>query len=41
VKVRLHRARRRLKELIYGPAEGHEEVQRHLPEYAADGGRDA
>jgi RNA polymerase sigma-70 factor (ECF subfamily) len=41
VKVRLHRARRRLKELVYGPAEGHEEAQRHLPEYAAEGGRDA
>jgi RNA polymerase sigma-70 factor (ECF subfamily) len=41
VKVRLHRARRRLKELVYGPAEGHEGTQRHLPEYAADGGRDA
>jgi RNA polymerase sigma-70 factor (ECF subfamily) len=41
VKVRLHRARRRLKELIYGPGEGHEEVQGRLPEYAAEGGRDA
>jgi RNA polymerase sigma-70 factor, ECF subfamily len=41
VKVRLHRARRRLKELIYGSEEGHEEAQRRLPEYAAEGGRDA
>lgn len=41
VKVRLHRARRRLKELIYGPGEGHEEVRGRLPEYAAEGGRDA
>src|ERR671922_2111242 len=40
VKVRLHRARRRLKELIYGPPEGHEEAQERLPEYAAEGGRD-
>jgi RNA polymerase sigma-70 factor (ECF subfamily) len=41
VKVRLHRARRRLKELIYGPGEGHEEVRGRLPEYAAEGVRDA
>jgi RNA polymerase sigma-70 factor, ECF subfamily len=41
VKVRLHRARRRLKELIYGPGEGHEEAQRRLTEYAAEGVRDA
>jgi RNA polymerase sigma-70 factor (ECF subfamily) len=41
VKVRLHRARRRLKELIYGPGEGHDEVRGRLPEYAAEGGRDA
>jgi RNA polymerase sigma-70 factor (ECF subfamily) len=41
VKVRLHRARRRLKEMIYGPGEGHEEVRGRLPEYAAEGGRDA
>lgn len=41
VKVRLHRARRRLKELIYGSEEGHEEARRRLPEYAAEGGRDA
>jgi RNA polymerase sigma-70 factor, ECF subfamily len=40
VKVRLHRARRRLKELIYGPGEGHEEAKRRLPEYAVEGGRD-
>lgn len=38
VKVRLHRARRRLKELIYGPeGRGHEEVRRALPEYAEGG----
>jgi RNA polymerase sigma-70 factor (ECF subfamily) len=36
VKVRLHRARRRLKELLYGgpTAEGHEEIRERLPEYA-------
>jgi RNA polymerase sigma-70 factor, ECF subfamily len=39
VKVRLHRARRRLKEEVYGPARGHEGVERLLPEYAED--RDA
>lgn len=39
VKVRLHRARRRLKELIYGAAEGHEEVGRWLPEYVEGGER--
>jgi RNA polymerase sigma-70 factor, ECF subfamily len=39
VKVRLHRARRRLKEEFYGPARGHEGVERLLPEYAED--RDA
>jgi RNA polymerase sigma-70 factor (ECF subfamily) len=38
VKVRLHRARRRLKDLIYGGAlEGHEHVRRLLPEYAEGG----
>jgi RNA polymerase sigma-70 factor, ECF subfamily len=37
VKVRLHRARRRLKEEVYGPARGHEGVARRLPEYAEDG----
>ena len=37
VKVRLHRARRRLKELIYGAtAEAHAEVSDRLPEYAED-----
>jgi RNA polymerase sigma-70 factor, ECF subfamily len=35
VKVRLHRARRQLKELIYGTSgEGHEEIRELLPEYA-------
>jgi RNA polymerase sigma-70 factor (ECF subfamily) len=38
VKVRLHRARRRLKELIYGPeGQGHEDIRRSLPEYAEGG----
>jgi RNA polymerase sigma-70 factor (ECF subfamily) len=37
VKVRLHRARKRLKEEVYGPARGHERVARLLPEYAEDG----
>ncbi len=38
VKVRLHRARRRLRELIYGEArEGHGEVRRWLPEYVEGG----
>jgi RNA polymerase sigma-70 factor (ECF subfamily) len=36
VKVRLHRARRRLKEQVYGPDRGHEAVGRFLPEYAED-----
>lgn len=37
VKVRLHRARKRLKELIYGSAKpGHEEVRDRLPEYVED-----
>jgi RNA polymerase sigma-70 factor, ECF subfamily len=40
VKVRLHRARKRLKELIYGPGPGHDEIEERLPEFAADGGRD-
>jgi hypothetical protein len=40
VKVRLHRARKRLKELLYGSAgERHEEVADRLPEYA-EGGHD-
>jgi RNA polymerase sigma-70 factor, ECF subfamily len=34
VKVRLHRARRRMKELIYGPGGGHPEARERLPEYA-------
>jgi RNA polymerase sigma-70 factor (ECF subfamily) len=35
VKVRLHRARRQLKELIYGASgEGHKEIRERLPEYA-------
>jgi RNA polymerase sigma-70 factor (ECF subfamily) len=37
VKVRLHRARRRLKEEVYGPTRGHESVARRLPEYAEGG----
>jgi RNA polymerase sigma-70 factor, ECF subfamily len=37
VKVRLHRARRRLKEEVYGPARGHESVAGRLPEYAEEG----
>ncbi len=38
VKVRLHRARRRLKELIYGPeGHGHEDVRQALPEYVEGG----
>ncbi len=39
VKVRLHRARKRLKELIYGQtAEGHRGVRERLPEYVEEGG---
>jgi RNA polymerase sigma-70 factor (ECF subfamily) len=37
VKVRLHRARKRLKEEVYGAARGHEGIGRLLPEYAEDG----
>ncbi len=38
VKVRLHRARKRLKDLIYGQtAEGHRDVSERLPEYVEDG----
>jgi RNA polymerase sigma-70 factor, ECF subfamily len=38
VKVRLHRARKRLKELLYGEAEGgHRLVQERLPEFAERG----
>lgn len=37
VKVRLHRARRRLKDSLYGPADGeHREVRDRLPEYAEE-----
>lgn|ERR671923_760485 len=41
VKVRIHRARRRLKELVYGPAvpHGHDEVGERLPELAEERGR--
>jgi RNA polymerase sigma-70 factor (ECF subfamily) len=43
VKVRLHRARKRLKELVYGGGEphpaGHESVRDRLPEYAEESGR--
>jgi RNA polymerase sigma-70 factor, ECF subfamily len=37
VKVRLHRARHRLKEEVYGPARGHQSVTGRLPEYAEEG----
>jgi RNA polymerase sigma-70 factor (ECF subfamily) len=38
VKVRLHRARRRLKDALYGETEGgHREVRERLPEYAERG----
>ncbi|HEX2024810.1 MAG TPA: sigma-70 family RNA polymerase sigma factor [Actinomycetota bacterium] len=38
VKVRLHRARRRLKEALYGPGPaGHRQVRDRLPEYAERG----
>jgi RNA polymerase sigma-70 factor (ECF subfamily) len=38
VKVRIHRARRRLKELVYGPAapHGHDEVGERMPELAEE-----
>ncbi|MGH2663234.1 MAG: RNA polymerase sigma factor [Actinomycetota bacterium] len=38
VKVRLHRARRRLRDMIYGAraSEGHEEIRSRLPEYAEE-----
>jgi RNA polymerase sigma-70 factor (ECF subfamily) len=41
VKVRIHRARRRLKELVYGQARahGHDEVGERLPELAEERGR--
>ncbi|MGH2673900.1 MAG: RNA polymerase sigma factor, partial [Actinomycetota bacterium] len=42
VKVRIHRARRRLKELVYGTGEprgtGHEDVLDRLPELAEERG---
>jgi RNA polymerase sigma-70 factor (ECF subfamily) len=42
VKVRLHRARKRLKEIVYGTGEPHgtehEEVRARLPEYAEERG---
>jgi RNA polymerase sigma-70 factor (ECF subfamily) len=41
VKVRLHRARKHLKELIYGPGPGHEEIEGRLPEFVAEGHGDA
>jgi RNA polymerase sigma-70 factor, ECF subfamily len=41
VKVRLHRARKRLKDLLYGeapaPEKGHGHVREHLPEYVERG----
>lgn len=37
VKLRLHRARKRLKETIYGAAAGHEEVAERLPDYVGEG----
>jgi RNA polymerase sigma-70 factor (ECF subfamily) len=37
VKLRLHRARKRLKESIYGAAAGHEEVTARLPDYVGEG----
>lgn len=37
VKVKLHRARRRLKEKVYGPTRGHESVAGRLPDYAEEG----
>ncbi len=41
VKVRIHRARRRLKDLVYGAAEphGHDEVGERLPGLAEERGR--
>ena len=41
VKVRIHRARRRLKELVYGPAapHGHDEVGERLPDLAEERSR--
>jgi RNA polymerase sigma-70 factor (ECF subfamily) len=37
VKLRLHRARKKLKETIYGAVAGHEEVGARLPEYVGEG----
>jgi RNA polymerase sigma-70 factor (ECF subfamily) len=37
VKLRLHRARKRLKESIYGAAAAHEEVADRLPDYVGEG----
>lgn len=41
VKVRIHRARRRLKELVYGPTapHGHDEVGERMPELAEERSR--
>lgn len=41
VKVRIHRARRRLKELVYGPAapHGHDEVGERMPELVEERSR--
>jgi RNA polymerase sigma-70 factor (ECF subfamily) len=36
VKLRLHRARKRLKETLYGAHAGHEEIRDRLPEYVGD-----
>lgn len=36
VKLRLHRARKRLKETLYGTHPGHEEVRDRLPEYVGE-----
>jgi RNA polymerase sigma-70 factor (ECF subfamily) len=36
VKLRLHRARKRLKETLYGAHRGHEEVRDRLPEYVGE-----
>jgi RNA polymerase sigma-70 factor, ECF subfamily len=36
VKLRLHRARKRLKETLYGAHPGHEEVRDRLPEYVGE-----
>ncbi|HEV8683374.1 MAG TPA: sigma-70 family RNA polymerase sigma factor [Actinomycetota bacterium] len=36
VKLRLHRARKRLKEMLYGAHPGHEEIRERLPEYVGE-----